>query len=150
MHHSRLSRRIISAGLLIVCSIGFTGCGSEPEYKGPKRYAISGKVTFDGEPVNGGTITITPEDGKSNPSGGVIENGEFQVPEAKGGNPGKYRVLIHWHKPTGEKKPDPDTGESVDQTKQVIPAYFNDATELTLDVTEDPEKNVFNFDLKTK
>jgi hypothetical protein len=142
-----------------VCILGsvflYAGCGGgASEYEGPKRYALSGKVTLDGELVDGGTISFRPTaEGTEGPrvTGGVITAGEYKVEEAQGANLGTYQVEIHWSRPTGEKVLDAsDTGEMIDKVKQVIPAKYNENTELRADVTDDPEKNVFNFDLSTK
>lgn len=120
------------------------GCGTAA-YEGPPRFAVSGKVTFNGEPVHGGTISFVPENDKNRPAGGPIENGAYSVPEEKGPNAGKYRVLIYWNKPTGEQVLDAeDTGEMVPVVEQVIPARYNDSTELTVEVKSGGQ-NVFDF-----
>jgi len=124
-----------------------TGCGSDPPYKGPQRFPLSGKVTFDGMPVDGGTISFIGP-GKSNPSGGSISSGTYEVPEDRGANADTYRVEIHWLKPTGEKVKDEDTGGMVDVVKEVIPAKYNTQTQLKADVKEGNTK--FDFDLSSK
>ncbi|WP_145367431.1 hypothetical protein [Maioricimonas rarisocia] len=136
--------------LVALTVIGLTGCGGGPAYDGPRRFPLSGSVTFDGEPVTGGMISFVPEDGKSNPAGGPIEDGTFTIAEEKGANPGPYRVLVYWHKPTGKQIQDSDTGETVDEVRQVIPPEFNGNTSLSVNVTDDPEQNVFEFDLQPK
>jgi hypothetical protein len=52
---------------------------------------ISGTVTFNGAPLEKGSITFTPEDGKGTPAGGMIENGKYT---ATGVTSGKNRVEI--------------------------------------------------------
>jgi len=39
------------------------GCTSD---QGPKRYRVSGEITFDGKPVPHGEIVFTPDIGKGN------------------------------------------------------------------------------------
>ncbi len=129
------------AGVLI-------GCGSEPAYDGPPRIPISGKVTLDGQPIDGGTISFLPQNQDQRPAGGPIVNGEYSVPREKGGNEGRYRVQINWLKPTGQKVKDSDTGGMVDVAKESVPSQFNTAS--TLEVTLSEENNVHNFDLKSK
>lgn len=128
--------------------IAISGCGSEPAYKGPQRFALSGKVTLDGAPVDGGTISFLSMAPKANPSGGPISAGTYTVPEERGANAEMYRVEIRWLKPTGEKVKDDDTGGMIDVVKEVIPAKFNTQTELKADVKAD--KTTFNFDLSSK
>jgi hypothetical protein len=59
--------------LFAVLAYATTGCG-------PGTAKISGKVTYKGQPVTGGTLTIAPLKGKSNPvTVELKENGEFEV-----------------------------------------------------------------------
>ena len=62
-----------SALLLVLLS----GCGSSAY--------ISGDVTYDGEPVEKGTITFLPADGKGASAGGVIEKGHYKAPNVPPG-----------------------------------------------------------------
>ncbi|QDV51841.1 hypothetical protein [Gimesia fumaroli] len=133
--------------LLMVLITSLSGCGSQKEYTGEKRFPITGTVSFKGEPVSSGMISLIPEDGNSNPAGGPIENGTFSIPEEKGPNKATYRVAVYWRKPTGKKVKDADTGEEIDQVKQVIPAKYNDATELSVVVAGNPEEDVLKLDL---
>ena len=139
--------------LSFVClSLGMIlpGCGGGPAYEGPKRFAVTGKVTFDGEPINGGTIAFIPDNDKHNPSGGSIENGVYSIPVEKGPNEGTYRVAIYWHKPTGEKIKDSDTGEMIDAVKQVVPAKFNDGTQLQATITAEAAAAGMNYEVTSK
>lgn len=132
---------------LVTVVLSFTGCGSEPAYEGPKRIPLSGKVTLDGAPLNGGTITFIAA-GKGNPAGGQITSGAYSIPEEQGANAGSHRVEIRWSKPTGEKVKDDDTGEMIDVFKEAIPARFNVQSELKAEVSAD--KKTFDFDLSSK
>ena len=58
------------------------GCASR-EYTGAQRFALSGRITYDGVPVDAGTISFLPmSDDKQRVSGGVIEDGAYAIPEA--------------------------------------------------------------------
>lgn len=52
---------------------------------------MSGTVTLDGQPMEKGCISFTPEDDQAGTAGSDIEAGRFQIPQLK---PGKYRVQI--------------------------------------------------------
>ncbi len=72
------------------------GCG---EGSGPKRYRVSGKVTFDGKPIPYGDVLFTPDDAKKNtgPQGiATIRDGKFDTSAAAGkgygGGPAVVRV----------------------------------------------------------
>lgn len=128
---------------MIVASVA-GGCQSR-DYKGPQRYPLTGKVSYQGNPIDFGSISFIPADGQR-VSGGLIENGAYSVPEEKGANAGKYRVEIRWEKKTGRKKRDPDTGDQYDERQEGLPAKFHADSELSVEVSA---KNTnFDFDLK--
>ena len=58
------------------------GCG-QPDYTGPRRFPLSGNVTYDGEPIDFGSISFLPAGGEQRVSGGIIENGSYSVPTPK-------------------------------------------------------------------
>jgi hypothetical protein len=135
------------AALLGLALLLTAGCGS----RGGNRAAVSGAVTFDGQPVDGGAIVFLPQgDGPADrpKSGAGIEAGRYAIPAEKGPAPGKYRVEIRWPRPTGKQIPSDDPPNLMDETRQVIPDKFNSRSELTCDVQ--PGKNNFDFPLTTK
>jgi hypothetical protein len=131
-------------------SIGFlgviiAGCGGR-EYTGERRFPLSGRVTVDGQPMQMGVISFLPEDKTGHVSGGPIQTGTYSVPEPKGATAGKYRVEIHWNKPTGKKIRNPmDKEELIDE---MTDGQFHAYSELTADVSLKQTK--FDFDLKSK
>lgn len=108
-YDARFSGGFCLAMFLIV--IG-AGCGDTTD--GPKRYALSGTVTYDGKPVPKGFITLEPnsEQGNSGPGGGAdIVNGKYDTKAAMGivGGPYKVRITGTDGMPTsieGEELPD--------------------------------------------
>ena len=77
--------------MLLICA---TGCGAN---SGPIRYAISGTVTYDGDPVPAGEIVFEPNGAKGNkgPSATAeIRDGEYSLSADKGivGGPSVVRV----------------------------------------------------------
>jgi hypothetical protein len=57
---------IVALGLSLIA-----GCG--------RTAAVSGSVTYDGQPVANGSITFTPEDGKGPVAGGPITEGKYRI-----------------------------------------------------------------------
>ena len=45
--------------LALLAAVGSSGCGDDTGLA--KRYAVSGKVTYKGQPVEKGTISFMPE-----------------------------------------------------------------------------------------
>lgn len=123
----------------VVASLLLAGCGSGGTQ-------LEGTVTFDGQPVDGGTITFMSEGGQGTNAGGPIQGGKYAI-ESKL-PPGKFKVEINWFKSTGKtlaNKSDP--GTKMDETKQVIPMEYNKQSKLTAEVKSG--SNTFNFELKS-
>jgi hypothetical protein len=68
----------------LVCLV-LTGCGAG------NKATITGKVTYEGQPVESGFITFFPEDQRGTTAEGEIINGEYSVSNL---TPGKKRVFI--------------------------------------------------------
>jgi hypothetical protein len=133
---------------LMLLALTMLGCGSGPAYQGSKRFALSGKVTLDGTPIDGGTISFISAT-KGNPAGGPISAGTYSISEEQGANEGSHRVQISWLKPTGAKvKDNDDTGEMIDVVKEVVPEKYNTKSELKAEVSA--ERMTFDFDLSSK
>jgi len=99
-------RWFAGAFLLLTCLTGISGCGSSDG-----RLAISGRVTVDGEPLDGAAINFQPAPGTSgHSSGGPVKAGVFRVSSEKGLMPGTYRVTIIAMKKTGRMIEDPQKG----------------------------------------
>lgn len=133
--------------ILVPLVLPLGGCGRG--YDGPKRYPLSGKVSYDGEPIDMGTISFIPADGAHlRISGGQIVNGAYSVLEEKGANAGKYRVEIRWAKKTGKKYFDKDLQLENDARKEGLPPRFREKSELTAEVSD--SQTTFDFHLKSK
>lgn len=134
---------LVTVSLMAACS----GCGSRA-YDGEQRFPLTGKVTWDGEPLDLGTISFLPADGKQRVSGGQIENGQYSVSETEGANAGKYRVEIRWAKKTGKQRFDSDLQMKVDERTEGLPKKFNAQSTLSAEVSATQTK--FDFELRSK
>ena len=73
-----------------------TGCG-EATGDGPRRYPLSGTITYNGAPLPAGKIYFEPDGAKDNSGPMVaaeIANGTYQTPTAKGTIGGPHIVRI--------------------------------------------------------
>ncbi|HVJ85839.1 MAG TPA: hypothetical protein VM452_09365 [Caulifigura sp.] len=140
-------RGVFSLAALLIGGGLLTGC-TRQEYPGAKRYAISGKVTCNGIPIDAGVISFRPNDEKvGRLSGGDIVNGVYTVEEPKGPTAGEYRVEILWHKATGKQYPDPTgSGLMYDIRVQVLPPKFHSNSTTVVQVG-DPKAS-FDFNLE--
>ena len=121
----------------------FTGCGT------PETASIQGRVTYDGMPVDLGSIIFLPEtkDGAIKVAA-PIENGEYKIPPERGAKAGRYRVEISWSKKTGKQVPSADPGMMHEEVQEALPPRFNTESTLTRDLVLG--ENLLNFELQSK
>ena len=121
----------------IALSALLSGCDS-----GPKQYKVSGKVSYQGEPVAEGDIFFAASDGASATAAGKIHNGRYELLTTAG----KKTVRITASRETGkiiEGAMDQKFSERVD----LIPAKYNTAS--TLERTVDPSAGLtIDFELE--
>ena len=83
---------VVSSVTLILC----TACGSADTGRVP----IEGTVTYNGEPVQWGSITLRPTPGTKGPAAGTdIVDGKYRIPASAGPVTGSYiaRITIVRH-----------------------------------------------------
>ncbi|MGI6416697.1 MAG: hypothetical protein ACOX1P_13580 [Thermoguttaceae bacterium] len=129
------------AALLGICA----GCG------GSSLATVQGTVTFDGEPVQQGSIAFEPADGVGPVAGGMIEGGKYVLAGETGVTPGKKIVRITATRSTGKKieagPPEPE-GTMVDEIVSFIPEIYNQKSTLTVEVATGEATH--NFELKSQ
>ena len=121
-----LSAMVLIAAALPIC----LGCSSN-------ETTIEGDVTYDGQPVERGSITFEPTSGEGPSAGGAIQNGRYAI-DAAGVTPGEMIVRISAIRSTGKKiaagPPEPP-GTMVDEVRPYIPAAYNEHSTLKAQVT---------------
>ena len=125
-----VEQNLLGAMGLIVAGLGpCLGCSS-------KQTTIEGAVSFDGQPVERGSITFEPASGTGPSAGGTIENGRYKI-DASGVTPGEMIVRISAVRPTGKKieagPPEPP-GTLVEEVRPYIPAAYNEQSTLKAQV----------------
>lgn len=147
-----------AAGLFLV-----VGCGDDTGLA--KRYAVSGTVTYNGEPVEQGQINFIPakgDDANARPANGTIEKGQYSLTTATpndGALPGEYKVAVTSKSVDSSKVLETiakqggggrqqDTAKATAKAKNLVPAKYQlgDTSGLTATVKE--QSNTVNFDLK--
>ncbi len=106
----------------------------------PNAAGVEGNVSFNGKPVERGTVELHPIDGTVGPMvGGVIEKGTFRIPVEKGPIVGgTYCVRILGMEKTGEKQVNRDRpNETSDVYANVIPAEYNNQSKLKAVISYD-------------
>jgi hypothetical protein len=141
MRYQKLARwALLLLGLVVVL-----GCSGEEQ-----RIVVTGTVTFDGQPIDNGTVLFIPEGDSGSQTrpkfGTQIVNGKYAFEPNFGPVPGKYKVTITWDKKTGRKI---STGDLIDteETAQVLPPKYNSEEETVLQVTVSRRENKHDFAL---
>jgi hypothetical protein len=116
------------------------GCGADPR---SRSFPVSGTVTFDGEPVADGGITLIPDDPTLPSDAGTITNGEFHF-LASGG---KKRVEIRASREVPQPGPKNVPRDPV--FAEYIPARYHEKSDRTIEVVPGGD-NRFDFPLTSK
>jgi hypothetical protein len=122
VNFSRLASTLGIVFAFAVC-LSLSGCGSG-------NASVTGRVTFNGDPVSRGSITLLPADGKGQPAGGNVENGSFSIREVL---PGEKTVQIMAVYPIGREKR--DDGSELEIVGDLLPAEWGLDSKHTLTVT---------------
>ena len=143
-HAYRKIARFCAIGLVIATCFG---CGKT----GPRRAAVSGHVTLNGQPINEGVIQFLPVEGTVGPeTGGIITNGQYDIAHDHGPIVGKSRIELRASKKTGGKIQDPTgrPGVLTDEYKEMFPPGSNTNSSLVREIKDEPNK--LDFDIRTK
>jgi hypothetical protein len=126
------------------------GCGGNGDEL--PREAISGTVTFKGEPLKAGTIQFLPSSAREVTAGGaVIVDGKYSIRQTEGLVPGRYQVLISGAQaaPAAARSGLPGDAPPAPPAKEPIPAKYNSKSELSAQV-KNGGPNTLPFDLQDK
>lgn len=141
--------RLMKVGaILTLALLSVGGCGSDPR---GERVAVNGSVTLDGEPLSSARIVFVSADGKQTlKSTGLIQNGQFSIPETSGPLAGRMRVEIHADTMDLEEFMQTQTKSRRPSFVAVrIPKKYNVDSTLFADVKQDGP-NSFQFALSNK
>ncbi len=126
----------VSLPVLLTSLLFFSGCGGGDSFE---LAAVSGKVTMDGKPLAGVTVTYQPiAQDKKNPGAGSFgktnEQGEFTLELITTGEAG---AAVGSHQVSITTPAPEDSGDSdVNDFADPIPARYNSQTTLTAEVKE--------------
>jgi len=160
------TRAATFATLACVALMTVLGCGDDGL---PRRYSVSGTVTYLGKPVASGTITFHPADQKGHSAGGTVTDGKFNLSSLgneDGAVPGHYKVTVASQKQSLRDGADPKLKLMLEKaqatggvpippqvkkqlkTEHLVPEKYArpETTDLTADVKE--QSNWFPFELK--
>jgi hypothetical protein len=157
-------RRIFALLMIAVASHGVCGCSDRSGVG--TTYAVSGKVTLDGQPLklNTTVILFEPDESKGNlglfsPAGGVDEAGSYSLKTKgrSGAPPGWYRVIVTAHegnvrhpKQGGQADEGGHAGRPV--ARSLVPAKYGQAktTDLSIEVVAEPGAGAYDLHLTSQ
>ena len=137
----RFAEICVLTSLLLV---GLAGCGGGD---GPERAVVTGKVTFQGEPLANGEIRFVPTKGTEAPvSGASIAEGAYRA-DGLGGVPvGTHKVVIQGFRAADTPVHDPIEGDYYPRV-QYLPVKYNDQTELEITIPPGSSTMTQDYDL---
>jgi hypothetical protein len=137
-------KRAFAALVMLAMVLGSGGCGRDSE-----RLPLTGTVSWQGRPLEKGSIVFVPTDGHRGPKiGAKIVDGGYQIEAQRGATPGAYRVEVrsdtgeYPHSPTDAR---PQTRAASPNLQLIIPPTYNTQSRLTVAVSA--EQTTFNFEL---
>ena len=134
------------------------GCGDTTGLA--RRYPVSGKVTYKGQPVEKGRISFIPSTADGNPAAGQIENGQYTLTTLApddGAIPGKYKVTVLAQEiddsemkaiaKGGQFHHDKTYAKAMKNAKAVVPSKYALADTSGLEREVAAQSNRFDIDL---
>jgi hypothetical protein len=139
-------RQASVVSVIAVCGL-LSGCGNSAGL-----YPVSGKVTYQGEPAVGATVTFVRKGAADPfkevaPQGVVGEDGTFSLrgPGGDGAVPGEYAVLVEWKEGAGKTKGRTPALNAPDRFKK---KYLDPGHPLLTATVEAKSNSLPPFDLK--
>ncbi len=123
--------RRLAAFAILVALVTVLGCG-------PKRIAISGRVTLDGQPLDEAALQFIPTSPGQRKSSCEVNAGVYTLPAEIGLVPGEYRVDVVDLPPLSHSP----------AARRSFPAHYANHSPLTIEVEPDGPR-VFDFELRS-
>jgi hypothetical protein len=118
----RTARLVIA--LISACMLSAVGCGQND--------SLSGKVTYNGEPVESGSVSFSSVDGSGPGFGAPVTNGQYKTDKIR---LGEHRAFVR-----GVSEPPPMTRDQAQQgNRYAVPVDY---------IPEDAKGNNETFDIK--
>jgi hypothetical protein len=132
------------SGVLVVLA----GCA--PQYDGPPRASVYGRVSVDGKPLEDGVLNFVPDGHDGRFVSVPIAGGTYWLEEVDGPNFGKYTVQIYGFQLSAANEPGEDANAqpsadnpdrelaAISADKQLLPPKYNTQSELSMAISKSP------------
>lgn len=129
---------------LIVLAGALHGCNARG---GPDRVIVSGKVSYNGQPVHEGRLRFIPLAETTGPvSIAFIKDGSYSTADAGGVPVGHHRAEILAYDPAELASRQPGFGQPA--PRQLLPAKYNKNSQLSVEIAAGGKQLVHDFDLE--
>ena len=110
---------------------------------------MTGRVTLDGAPIDGGVISFIPIGDTPGPAAWVeIQAGRYAIPADTGPAVGTSRVEIRWARKTGKMLPALPSAPASEEVVEAIPVRYNRQSELKAEIKSG--QNQVDLELRSK
>lgn len=146
--HLRLSqsskKKVWMVAIVFYGCVTSVGCSKSDPFE---RQPLRGFVTWNGKPVQFGSIVLEPAEGQAAGAMASIRDGNFILTRDAGPSPGTYKVWLHAYDHSGER---PEGGEDLPPPKEILPPKYlaNPVADVSIKRVENNESNEFTFDIK--
>ncbi|RUL88306.1 hypothetical protein [Tautonia sociabilis] len=140
-----IRRSFSKLGLAVALAVVAPGCGSS----GPEMARVSGTVTYQGQPLESGSVSfISTDPERANAVGTIGPDGSYELQTREpndGAELGEYKIAISDIDPEAMNSALP--GEPVPLTSK-LPQKYQDPSTSGLTRTVERGRNTFDFDLQ--
>lgn len=139
----RVRKAFIVAGLML---LGVVGCSGAPEK--PKVYAVTGKVTVQGAPLEGALISFVPVGAGDGASATLASGGSYTLMALDGRPgcpPGKYKVVLRPSAEAMQAAMKGMTGPGGPKVDSKVPPTYSDAATSPKEVEVKEQANVIDI-----
>ncbi len=150
-----MNKTIVSCFALLMLANLLAGCGPE---KPQNEATVTGKVTYNGQPVENATVLFQTDDFSYTAAGGTDAEGVYTLSDgtASGCKPGEYVVTISKTETTSEgehvSEDDPAYGDPGSTPKvtttHLLPEKYADPLSTDLKATVQAGENTIDFTLE--
>jgi hypothetical protein len=135
-------------GLCALACVAAPGCR---DARDPNTCWVSGSAMYDGQPIVNGLLTFEPENARIGPACCKFTDGRFKMRAPKGGHVVRIEAFQPASPPPAnpqDSRPDGKPPAPTEPPVQYLPARYNMASTLRVEVKKSGEK--FTFDLDSK
>ena len=142
VHQMAIKRLTTPATVALLIALS-AGCGSSDT-------RIIGTVTFNGTPVEEGSISFEPVDGKGTVLGGPIAGGKYDIRSQTPVTGENKLVRIIGVRKTGRKVRNPESASEVmEEVEMFVPRQYNSESTQKVQLKSNVP-NTHNFELQTR